>query len=93
MKVSLLILKEVTKPIRGTVALFVLLAGLAGLVFWFQDKAEGRFKVMSYEKRPVIHYGSMLLPTLLAGIVGIVCIFIAGRHGLRGGHGGLEMDV
>lgn len=67
-----------TKPIRGTVALFVLLAGLAGLVFWFQDKAEGRFKVMSYEKRPVIHYGSMLLPTLLAGIVGIVCIFIAG---------------
>ena len=70
-----------TKPIRGTVALFVLLAGLAGLVFWFQDNAEGRFKVMSYEKRPVINYGSLLLPTLLAGTVGLVCIFIAGLAG------------
>ncbi len=70
-----------TKPIRGTVALFVLLAGLAGLVFWFQDSAEGRFKVMSYEKRPVINYGSLLLPTLLAAVVGLVCIFIAGLAG------------
>lgn len=67
-----------TKPIRGTVALFVMLAGFAGLVFWFQDNAEGRFKVMSYEKRPVINYGSLLLPTLLAGTVGLVCILIAG---------------
>ncbi len=70
-----------TKPIRGTVALFVLLAGLAGLVFWFQDNAEGRFKVMSYEKRPVINYGSMFLPTLLASVVGLVCILIAGLAG------------
>lgn len=70
-----------TKPIRGTVALFVLLAGLAGLVFWFQDNAEGRFKVMSYEKRPVINYGSLFLPTLLASIVGFVCILIAGLAG------------
>lgn len=70
-----------TKPIRGTVALFVLLAGLAGLVFWFQDNAEGRFKVMSYEKRPVINYGSMFLPTLLAAVVGFVCILIAGLAG------------
>lgn len=70
-----------TKPIRGTVALFVMLAGFAGLVFWFQDNAEGRFKVMSYEKRPVINYGSLLLPTLLAGIVGLVCILIAGLAG------------
>ncbi len=67
-----------TKPIRGTVALFVMLAGFAGLVFWFQDNAEGRFKVMSYEKRPVINYGSLFLPTLLAGTVGIVCILISG---------------
>lgn len=66
------------KPIRGTVALFVLLAGLAGLVFWFQDDAEGRFKVMSYERRPVINYGSLFLPTILGGIVGFVCIMIAG---------------
>ncbi|MCR5530510.1 MAG: hypothetical protein K6F26_01505 [Lachnospiraceae bacterium] len=70
-----------TKPIRGTVALFVLLAGLAGLVFWFQDNAEGRFKVMSYEKRPVINYGSLFLPTLLASVVGLVCILIAGLAG------------
>lgn len=66
------------KPIRGTVALFVLLAGLAGLVFWFQDSAEGRFKVMSYERRPFINYGSLLVPTLMAGVVGIVCILISG---------------
>ena len=69
------------KPIRGTVALFVLLAGLAGLVFWFQDNAEGRFKVMSHEKRPVINYGSLLLPTALSAIVGMVCILIAGLCG------------
>lgn len=69
------------KPIRGTVALFVLLAGLAGLVFWFQDNAEGRFKVMSHEKRPVINYGSLLLPTALSALVGMVCIIIAGLCG------------
>ena len=69
------------KPIRGTVALFVLLAGLAGLVFWFQDNAEGRFKVMSHEKRPVINYGSLLLPTALSAIVGMICIIIAGLCG------------
>ncbi len=69
---------HLTKPIRGTVALFVLLAGLAGLVFWYQDDEEGRFRVMAYNKRPLISFGSLLLPTLLAGIVGVVCLMISG---------------
>ena len=67
-----------TKPIRGTVALFVLLAGLSGLVFWFQDNAEGRFKAFSYYKRPLLSLGSLLLPAFLAGIMGLVCIFLSG---------------
>ncbi len=66
------------KPIRGTVALFVFLAGLAGLVFWYQDDAEGRFRVMAYNKRPAISFGSLLLPVMLAGCVGIVCLLVSG---------------
>ncbi len=69
---------HLTRPIRGTVALFVFLAGLAGLVFWFQDDAEGRFRVMAYNRRPGISFGSLLLPTLLAGVVGLVCLFVSG---------------
>ncbi len=69
---------QMMKPIRGTVALFVFLAGLAGLVFWYQDDAEGRFRVMAYNKRPTISFGSLLLPTMLAGVVGILCLFVSG---------------
>ena len=67
-----------TKPIRGTVAIFVLLTGLAGLVFWYQDDAEGRFRVMARERRPLLSFASLLLPTVMAGIAGIACLIIAG---------------
>jgi hypothetical protein len=66
------------KPIRGTIAIFVLLTGLAGLVFWYQDDAEGRFRVMARERRPLISFASILLPTAMAGIVGLVCLAISG---------------
>ena len=66
------------KPIRGTIAIFVLLTGLAGLVFWYQDDAEGRFRVMARERRPLISFASILLPTVMAGIVGLVCLAISG---------------
>ena len=67
-----------TKPIRGTVAIFVLLTGLAGLVFWYQDDAEGRFRVMARERRPLISFASILLPTVMAGIAGWVCLAVSG---------------
>ncbi len=67
-----------TKPIRGTVALFVLLAGLAGLVFWFQDEREGRFAAFAYYKRPMLSLGSLLLPVLLGGAVGFLCLLLSG---------------
>lgn len=67
-----------TKPIRGTVALFVLLAGLAGLVFWFQDEREGRFAAFAYYKRPLLSLGSLLLPALLGGVVGFFCLELSG---------------
>lgn len=67
-----------TRPIRGTVALFVLLSGLAGLVFWFQDNSEGRFNAFAYYKRPLLSLGSLFLPVMLAGVMGLVCIFLSG---------------
>ena len=70
-----------TKPIRGTVALFVLLAGLAGLVFWFQDEKEGRFAAFAYYKRPLLTLGSLFLPTQLGGIVGVICLEFSGIAG------------
>ena len=66
------------KPIRGTIAIFVLLTGLAGLVFWYQDDAEGRFRVMARERRPLISFASILLPTVMAGVVGLACLAISG---------------
>ncbi len=72
------------KPIRGTIAIFVLLAGLAGLVFWYQDDAEGRFRVMARERRPLISFASILLPTAMAGIVGLVCLGISGLWTVTG---------
>lgn len=67
-----------TKPIRGTVSIFILLTALAGLVFWYQDDAEGRFRVMARERRPLISFASLLLPTAIACIVGLVCLAVSG---------------
>ncbi len=67
-----------TKPIRGTVAIFILLTALAGLVFWYQDDAEGRFRVMARERRPLISFASLLLPTAMASLVGLVCLAVSG---------------
>lgn len=67
-----------TKPIRGTVALFVLLSGLAGLVFWFQDEQEGRFQAFAYYKRPLLNLGSLMLPVFIGGTVAMVCVFLSG---------------
>ncbi len=67
-----------TRPIRGTVAIFVLLTGLAGLVFWYQDDAEGRYRVMAREKRPLLSFASILVPTLMAGVMGLLCIAVSG---------------
>ena len=66
------------KPIRGTVAIFVLLTGLAGLVFWYQDDAEGRYRVMARERRPLISFASILLPTAMSAVVGLACLAISG---------------
>lgn len=67
-----------TKPIRGTVALFVLLSGLAGLVFWFQDEQEGRFRAFTYYRRPYLNVGSLMLPVGIGGLVALVCMLLSG---------------
>ena len=66
------------KPIRGTIAIFVLLTGLAGLVFWYQDDAEGRYRVMARERRPLISFASIMLPTAMSAVVGLACLAISG---------------
>ncbi len=67
-----------TKPIRGTVALFVLLSGLAGLVFWFQDEQEGRFRAFAYYRRPLLNLGSLMLPVGIGCVVAFVCLLFSG---------------
>lgn len=69
---------HLTKPIRGTIALFVLLAGMAGLIFWYQDEQEGRFQCFLYQRLPWLSVSSLLLPTLLGGIVGLGSLYLSG---------------
>ena len=72
------VMSVLKKPIRGTVAIFILLTGLAGLVFWYQDDAEGRYRVMARERRPLASFASILLPIAMSGVIGIVCLGISG---------------
>lgn len=66
------------RPIRGILALFMMIAAMAGAVFRAIDEKQGVYKTLGYEERPYINLLTVFIPTLMAGIVAMASLYIGG---------------
>lgn len=66
------------KPVRGILAVIIMAASLAGAVFRIVDEKDGVYKTLSYRERPYINIVAVFIPTMLACIMALVCVFVAG---------------
>lgn len=65
-------------PIRGITAALILLTGMTGTIFWYDDHASKIFFHLSARKQHQITLLYSLIPALLAGIAGIIAILLTG---------------
>lgn len=66
------------KPVRGTLSLFMLMAAMAGAVFWAIDEKEGVYKTLGYAERPYVNMAVIFIPAFLAGAAALISIYIGG---------------
>lgn len=66
------------KPVKGALSLFMLMASLAGAVFWAIDEKDGVYKTLGYSERPYVNMTVILLPGLLAGLVALISVWLGG---------------
>lgn len=68
-------------PLRGIIAVMLLLACMAGELLCFKDRLEGRYDWMSQKQRRLSSLYSLLLPGTAACICALISIKIAGISG------------
>lgn len=66
------------RPIKGFLSVFVMVATLAGAVFFAIDEKAGIYKTLSYIERPFVNLVTIFIPTLLACMAAYICVVIAG---------------
>jgi hypothetical protein len=66
------------KPIKGTLAIFMMIASLAGAVFWLTDEKNGVYKTLSFRERPYINLMVIFIPTLLSCVAAFLCLYLGG---------------
>lgn len=67
-------------PLRGGMALFILLAGFCGLVLWKQDKEKGLLTVTPVGIRPWLSVISVGIPVLAVTVSGILSQWLGNRE-------------
>ena len=72
------------RPVMGTVALFVMMAALAGAIFKNIDEKKGVYASMGYKSRPFINMLVIFIPTFMASVLGVVCKYVTGIGGNPG---------
>lgn len=65
-------------PVRGMTAILILLTGMIGTLFWYEDERNKLFIRLTASKKPVISLLYLAIPCLMAGIAGIIAIFLTG---------------
>ncbi len=68
----------VTAPIRGLLAIIVMLAGLAALLFFIQDQENGTFSWVPENRRIYVAFACILIAVLNVGAVSLIALKIAG---------------
>lgn len=65
-------------PIRGVAAVLLLLAGMTGTLFWYQDREKNLFAWLCEKERQKIQLLYVLAPALMAGAATLSAIFLTG---------------
>lgn len=65
-------------PIRGMLAVFMLVAGFSGGLMWYTDKQNGIFQQVQGKLSTYLQYMIIWIPTFITGILSIVCIYLCG---------------
>ena len=65
-------------PMRGIAAIFLFLAALTGMLYWYEDKEHQLLCWLAKSKRNVIRFFYAFQPTFLAGIVGLLSLLLSG---------------
>lgn len=68
----------VTAPVRGLLAVVVMLSGLAAILFFMQDKANGTFSWVAENRRIYVAFGCILITILNVGAVVLLALALAG---------------
>jgi len=67
-----------TAPLRGMLSVLVLLCGLAAVLYYLKDRAEGKYAWLSLGKHLLPAIASCLAATVLSGIAVVVAFWISG---------------
>lgn len=65
-------------PVRGMVAVLLLLCGMTGTLFWYADRQKNIFAWLSAQERKRISVLFLTAPVLLSGVFGMLTIFLTG---------------
>lgn len=68
-------------PVRGLLALLTMMAGMSGILMYYEDQEKGYFQWIRLKRRSLFFYGYLLLPVLLVGSVSWIGIFFSGISG------------
>ncbi|MBO4395251.1 MAG: hypothetical protein J5819_02770 [Eubacterium sp.] len=60
------------QPLKGLIALLVVLMSLSGGILWYQDEKRGVFMRFGLAEKNLVHLSYIVIPTLAAAITGLV---------------------
>ncbi|BCZ44893.1 hypothetical protein psyc5s11_09600 [Clostridium gelidum] len=69
-----------TYAIRGIVSVLILISGLFGAIKWFEDEKIGLYSSFNSEAKVIIGFISILAPTMLMAISGIITIYLSNTY-------------
>ena len=65
-------------PVRGILAVFIVITGMAGVLMLYEDDKKGMFSWIVLQKRNTVFYLYSLIPVCTVGILSLFVIFLTG---------------
>ncbi len=65
-----------TTPVRGLLAVLVVLCGLATALFYMQDNQNGLFSWVSIRQRPLVAFGYQFTSVITVGLIVLLSLFV-----------------
>ena len=68
-----------TAPVRGMLALLILLAGIAGVMYFRQDKESGVYEYLPKSEEWLYRLSSQMISMFLIGVVSLISLYLSGN--------------